>query len=169
MSQKIEELLDQIKTLISELNTRLKDLSDDEKRQNKYQDRYYFGGSSSPQMGMGFQSIIPANERHKANRIFRADIDYVEYRKRLRSQKVSAVDIWRRFPPRNTEEAYEMETEVARYKETQQRKILVHDPFKAFCRDEAKKLARQQRVPIEVILNDKTFIQGCKDLWEIVV
>ena len=44
MSQKIEELLGQIKTLISELNIRLKDLSDDEKRQNKYQDRYYFGG-----------------------------------------------------------------------------------------------------------------------------
>ena len=162
-------LLSEITSKVQELNSVLSSLSADQLREAGLQTRYWFGGAGSPQAGLGFKSIIPVNEEHTRGKAFQSDIDYDHYRKKLRNNHVNEAEIWIRFPARNAEEELEKEIKMTAWRARRERKILIHDPFKAYCLSEAKKLSKTSFRSVESILLDPEFQQTCKTLWEIVI
>ena len=164
-----KDLIQEISDKVKELNSVLAALPPDELRQAELQTRYWFGGAGSPQAGLGFKSIIPVNEEHQRGKAFQSDIDYDHYRKKLRANHVNEAEIWIRFPAKTEDERAERETRMAAWQARRERKILIHDPFKAYCLAEAKKLSRANGKSIETILSDDKFKQDCKTLWEIVI
>jgi hypothetical protein len=165
----IQEKIDNITNQVQILNTMLTQIAPEELRSAELQVRYWFGGAGSAAAGLGFKSIIPINEEHTRGKAFQTDIDYDYYRKKLRANFVNEAEIWIRFPAKTEEELQEKETRMKKYNEKRERKILVHDPFKAYCLAEAKQKAKQTQVPIETILADENFIRSCREVWEIVL
>ena len=102
-------------------------------------------------------------------RAFQTDIDYDYYRKKLRANFVNEPEIWIRFPAKTEAEHEEKAERLRKYNEKRAKAVLVRDPFKSYCLSEAKQRAKQTGVPYETLLEDKDFIQSCKDIWEIIL
>lgn len=165
----IQDTLDEITHKVQTLNTMLSQMPVEELRCAGLQVRYWFGGAGSAAAGLGFKSIIPINEEHTRGKAFQTDTDYDYYRKKLRANFVNEPEIWIRFPAKTEAELQEKEERMKKFNEKRERKIKVHDPFKAYCWGEAKQKSKQTGVPIDTILSDQEFIASCKEVWEIVL